>query len=92
MTMSRDRRQRRRSTHIEAWITLEGGGFARRGCTIIDLSDTGARVRFQDAPPQASTLRLTFMGDVRVARPARVVWRRNNVLGLQFVHSKPEAC
>jgi hypothetical protein len=89
--MSRDRRIRRRSTHIKAWVALDGG-FAKRGCTIIDLSDTGARVLFHDTPPHASTLRLTFLGDVRVARPARVVWRRNNVLGLQFVVSKAEAC
>jgi hypothetical protein len=81
--MKKDQRDRRRSTRIEAWVTLDGS-FAKRACTILDVSDTGARVQFHDLPPQSSVLRLVIAGDVRAARLSRVIWRRGNVAGLQF--------
>jgi hypothetical protein len=86
--MKRDRRQKRRSTRLQAFIALEGG-FARRSCTVLDMSETGARLLFHDPVPHAANLRIVFGDDVRNAAPARVIWRRGNLAGLQFVNAKP---
>ena len=82
--MKRDRRLPRRTTRIQAFVALEGG-FARRSCTVLDLSETGVRLLLHGSVPPAAFLQIVFSGDVRKAALARVVWRQGNLTGLQFV-------
>jgi hypothetical protein len=43
----RKTRPARRRTNQPAWITVDGG-FATRQCTVIDISEGGARLRVED--------------------------------------------
>jgi hypothetical protein len=77
----------RRNTHVSACVMLDGG-FAKRPCTILDISDTGARVQFSGPAPPDASLHLTITGDVRHARASRIIWRRGRMAGLQFVSGR----
>jgi PilZ domain len=77
------KRATRKSVQQSAWIVLEGG-FAARPCTVIDLSDSGAKIRVDDPSSVNSKLRLSFSRDSRKGRSCEVAWRRGNTLGLKF--------
>ena len=80
------RRGVRRVMDRDAWIKL-GEGLPLRPCTLADLSDSGAKLKFEDQEngeiPQAFDLLLTRHG--HPSYPCRVVWRKENVIGVQFV-------
>jgi hypothetical protein len=76
-----DRRcEARTQTAIAAMIIGDG---VNDPCTIIELSDRGARVRV-DVPsvlPHAVLLRMT---EFAVTLPAQVVWGNGNEYGMRF--------
>ena len=88
--MKRDRRLPRRNTRVQAFVALEGG-FARRRCTVLDISETGVRLLLHEPVPHAQVLRIVFSSDVRKAVLARVIWRGGNLIGLQFVKTATAA-
>ena len=77
------KRETRKSVQHSAWIVLDGG-FAARPCTVIDLSDSGAKIRVDDPSSINSKLKLAFSRDGRKGQRCEVVWRRGNTLGLKF--------
>jgi hypothetical protein len=77
------KRETRKSLQQAAWIVLEGG-FAARPCTVLDLSDSGAKVRTDDPSSVNSKLKLSFARDGRKGQTCEVVWRRGQTLGLKF--------
>jgi len=77
-----NRRSIRRRINAEAIIRLSGG-FAARPCTVLDLSDTGARIlvaRPQDIPNEFTLVLSRRSG----GRNARVKWRRGTQFGVEF--------
>jgi hypothetical protein len=46
-SFGRKTRPARRRTNQPAWITVDGG-FATRQCTVIDISEGGARLKVED--------------------------------------------
>ena len=84
--MKRDQRNPRKSISANAWVTLEGG-FAKRCCTVLDISDTGARVQFPGEPPATTIFNLSLTGDATSTRRCRVVWQKQRVAGLQFTRA-----
>lgn len=52
-------------------------------CSVRDLSETGARIRCKDQRAVPSEFKLLMLADNRI-RDARVVWRKDDQLGLQF--------
>ena len=60
------------------------------GCLIRDLSDGGARVTLTDGRRIPSEVVLSF-DDGRPARHCFVKWRRDGLLGMQFIDSQPIA-
>ncbi len=77
------KRETRKSVQHQAWIVLEGG-FAARPCTVLDLSDSGAKIRTDDPSSVNSKLKLSFYRDGRKGRSCEVAWRRGQTLGLRF--------
>ena len=77
------KRATRKSVQRAAWIVLDGG-FAARPCTVIDLSDSGAKIRTDDPTAVNSRLKLSFSRDGRKGRSCEVAWRRGNTMGLKF--------
>lgn len=80
----REARKARHQTMDQAWMTLDGG-FAKRNCTILDLSVSGARLQMQDASPIPSTMSLAFSRDVRKLTRCRLVWRKGSMIGVEFL-------
>ena len=80
----RESRKPRHTTRHDAWMLLDGG-FAKRNCTILDLSAGGARVKLADREPLGSRLSLALTGDVRKVTHCRVIWRKDAVIGVGFV-------
>ena len=80
----KESRKTRHKTKHDAWMLLDGG-FAKRNCTILDLSSGGARVKLADAAPLGSRLHLALTGDVRKVTSCRLIWRKDSIIGVEFI-------
>jgi hypothetical protein len=60
-------------------------GAPARRCTIVNLSEGGARLTFADAEavPDQFTLRFLIRDNVRF--PCKVVWRGEDEIGIEFL-------
>jgi hypothetical protein len=79
----RKTRPARRRTNQPAWITVDGG-FATRQCTLIDISEGGARLRVED--PQF--VKREFQLKLERSSPGRackIAWKNGDVIGIKFV-------
>ncbi len=86
MILARARKTRgaRKSVRQPGWLVFEGS-FAARPCTVIDLSDSGAKIEAGDAGAVPAKLRLALSRDVRTGRPCEVVWQRGKTFGVKFI-------
>ncbi|MBN8982475.1 MAG: PilZ domain-containing protein [Rhizobiales bacterium] len=82
----RETRKPRHKVEQHVWMTLDGG-FAKRNCTLLDLSLTGAKIRVNDKEPVDGKLSIAFTGDVRKTTRCRLVWRKGNEIGVEFLHA-----
>ena len=80
----RENRKPRHTTQHQAWMTLDGG-FAKRNCTILNLSAGGARIKLSDDRPIGSKLSLALTKDVRRVTHCRLIWREGSIIGVEFV-------
>jgi hypothetical protein len=78
------RRSVRFSTAVPAAIWV-GADLPVLPCTMLDISLHGCRLRIDpaDSIPEQFTVLLTHTGTVR--RPCKVIWRRDDLLGVEFV-------
>ncbi len=85
MILARARKTRgaRKSVQQPGWLVFEGS-FAARPCTVIDLSDRGAKVEAGDLARSGQAC-LALSRDVRTGRPCEVVWQRGKTFGVKFV-------
>jgi hypothetical protein len=81
---SRGARSARKSVQQPGWLVFDGS-FAARPCTVVDLSDTGAKIKVNEPSPLPTKLRLAFSRDVRTGRPCEVVWQRGKTIGVKFI-------
>lgn len=79
----RESRKPRHNTRHDAWMVLDGG-FAKRNCTVLDLSSGGARIKLADVLPVGSKLHLVLTGDVRKVTHCRLIWRKDTIIGVEF--------
>jgi hypothetical protein len=80
----RESRKARHATRHDAWMLLDGG-FAKRNCTVLDLSVGGARIQLAERELLGSRLSLALTGDVRKVTQCRVIWRKDTIIGVEFV-------
>jgi hypothetical protein len=78
----RKTRPARRRTNQPAWIT--DGGFAARQCTVIDISEGGARLRVEDPQFVKPQFQLKFERS-SPGRACTVAWKKGDVIGIKFV-------
>jgi len=74
-----------RRRHCGKLARLSANGSPVRGCTVLDLSDIGARLA-NELPlqvPDKFTLLLTADGGLR--RQCEVVWRSESAVGVRFL-------
>lgn len=80
----RESRRPRHSTKLEVWLTLDGG-FAKRRCMVLDLSTSGARLKVAKGEKLGNKIALAFTNDVRKLTPCRMIWQKDDQIGVEFV-------
>ncbi len=80
----REGRKPRHKTLNEVWLTLDGG-FAKRDCTVVDLSKTGACIEVKDAASVPDVVSVAFSRDVRKLTRCRLIWRKGSMIGVEFL-------
>lgn len=76
-------RPTRRPANDQALIGVEGG-FATRRCTVLDISDGGARLRVDDPEFVQPTFRLK-KSPVDGGRSCKIAWRIGKEMGVEFL-------
>jgi hypothetical protein len=76
-------RPTRRRTNQPAWMTVDGG-FAARQCTVLDISEGGARLRVEDPQFVKPRFQLKFER-ASPGRNCKVAWKKGDVIGIEFV-------
>lgn len=77
------RKDARKNVGAAAWVNaLDGCRLFK--CTVVDISDSGAKIAFgaTDRIPEAFVLALSRSGNP--SYPCRVVWRRSDAIGVKF--------
>jgi hypothetical protein len=91
--MSNDKRRRpRKHLDLPAWIDVGNDARLQR-CTLVDMSDSGARLAVDDIEslPDKFLLALSRSGQPR--QSCTVVWRRHDEIGIEFIASlQANAC
>lgn len=80
----RKSRKPRKRVDRQAWLVAQGD-FALRPCTVVDMSDDGARLTVETAERLPRTFGLTFSRGARSGRTCEMRWRRGNAIGVKFV-------
>lgn len=81
--MYRDKRKGlRRLLRYTGWISLGSGD--RHGCVIADISDSGARLRVENADQIPDEFQLLLSARANPKRHCYVVWRTADQIGCQF--------
>ncbi len=80
----REKRKQRYSSNQSIWMTLDGD-FAKRNCTLLDVSRDGARIHISDPGAVEQTFNLAMEKDVKKLTRCRLVWRKGSIIGVQFV-------
>jgi hypothetical protein len=82
--------ERRGSTrrHVYHMAKMQIGPGSPRECLVIDISDTGARLRVVgfDVPDEFVLL---LSGD-RIVERCKVSWRRDSEVGAKFISQEPQ--
>ena len=79
----RKSRPSRRRTNQPAWMTIDGS-FAARQCTVIDISEGGARLRVEDPQFVKPQFHLKFDRS-SPGRACKVAWKKGDLIGIKFV-------
>ena len=82
-----DRVTPRADTWSVGKVTLASGHM--RECVLIDLSDTGARIRFRTRGILSGIVKLKASRH-QIDREARVIWKDMYDAGLEFLDAEPE--
>lgn len=82
---SNRRRFPRRPVNEPAWLVREPAILER--CTLLDLSKGGARLSISDIYDLPKNFTLRFVGDSAGPQLCHVIWRRDHVIGVEFVNA-----
>jgi hypothetical protein len=80
----KESRKPRHRTQHQAWMLLDGR-FAKRNCTILNLSSGGALIKLTEDGAIGNDLSLALTGDVRRVTRCRLIWRKDAVIGVEFI-------
>ncbi len=81
--MIKDKRKAlRRSIRYAAWVMLESDTL--HDCLLSDISDTGARIDFEDTKRIPNSFMLLLSSNGLARRKCRVVWRKPQQIGVTF--------
>ena len=78
------RKARRFALGAPGWIRPDGG-FAKRPCTVLDISDTGVRISVEGNQTVPTIFNFVSAKTGGLGRRARLKWKRGNELGAEFI-------
>ena len=81
------RRAVRKAAHVVAWIEKEGDDLLER-CALVDISEHGARLRIADVHNLPTNLTLHLARGSQNFQQCRVIWQRNNDVGVEFLRQE----
>jgi hypothetical protein len=67
-----------------AWISIDSA-LPLLQCTLIDLSDTGAKLELQSSDDIPNTFCLSLSRRGNLPRLCKIVWNYQNTIGVQFI-------
>ena len=82
--MDQESRAEHRSRTLKRGQVRIDGGKSLIDCTIRDLTETGAKLRFEDVFPLPLQFEL-FIVDTKSIWPARCAWQKGNEAGVEFL-------
>jgi hypothetical protein len=82
--MNEGRKATRRGVRHGAWI-FTGRGAPLIPCMLLDVSESGARLRIDPAAKVTADFILVLSRDKRLNRRCRLIWRDAGVLGARFL-------
>jgi hypothetical protein len=83
-TLIQRRRSLRRPVNTAAWIERDNSHLLER-CTLIDISEKGARLSINDVHDLPTYFKLHLVRGAQQFHECRVVWRKRNDVGVEFV-------
>jgi hypothetical protein len=81
---SRELRAAKRGAVGEPGWIRQDGGFAKRPCTVLDISDTGVRLKVSSDQTVPSIFNFVLAKTGGLGRRTRVKWKRGNEIGAEF--------
>ncbi|MDI1342947.1 MAG: PilZ domain-containing protein [Pseudolabrys sp.] len=78
-----NRRASRNKSFLRGFVYF-GNGPSAVDCTVRDISDTGARLKFVGLPASSETLTLTIPAKGQTFK-AKVIWQQSNEIGIAFL-------
>ena len=85
--MDTESRAEHRSRTLKRGQVRIDGGKSLIDCTIRDLTETGAKLRFDDAFPLPPQFEL-FIVDAKAVWPARNAWQKGTEAGVEFFRTE----
>ena len=86
LSSARKTRSARRRVNKQAWLVFDGE-FALRPCTVIDMSDSGARLNIDQSDRLPKRFSLTFSRASRAGLQCEVRWKHGRAVGVKFLGS-----
>lgn len=80
------RRESRKEVGRKAWLDI-GAGRPLLTCTLIDISQSGAKLALDDAAQVPPTFGLRLTRDGSPTFSCRIVWRNAEALGIAFANA-----
>lgn len=84
-TSTQSRRHVRKPTRLPALVRSTDGGTLVGRCLIVDMSEGGARLKFEGVPDLPPSFILVLSRDGYAHRHCEVRWRTETEIGVQFV-------
>lgn len=86
--MMPNKRKARRRPIVYPSHVFVGDGIPVGRCKILDISEFGARLKFEESLPSAQEFTLLLSTNGRARRRCHVVWQSESEIGVQFLASK----
>ena len=80
-TFIEQRRSLRENVYFQAWIQIGAG---QRECTVLDVSDSGARILVSSPMSVPSEFRLLLSKDGKRWRVCELIWRSDDQIGVAY--------
>ena len=78
------RRSLRHRVQCTGWIGV-GDGTQMRNCTLLDISEGGARILVSSPAQLPEEVSLVLANEVAISRRCKIIWRSNDQIGVSYL-------